>query len=150
MNGTSARTLQLLTRRPYALQQLAEELKTSYSRTASIAHGLIENGFAERNGKVLQLAKTAKAELVKSLSGKYRLETILADAQGRILTTLQEPKTVEEIAGETGLSPSATYSALDRLSATGAIDRRDSRFQLSDPDLTRLADIIAREDRAAR
>src|SRR6266571_6135992 len=149
MDGTSARALQLLTRRPYALQQLAEELKTSYSRTATIARGLIENGYADRNQKVLQLAKTAKAELVKSLSGKYSLETLLADAQGKILTTLQEPMTVEEIASETGLSPSTIYGALDRLSTTGAIENRDSRYQLSDPDLTRLADIIAREDRAA-
>jgi predicted transcriptional regulator len=150
MDATSARALQLLTRRPYSLPQLAEELKTSYSRTASITSGLVEKGYAERTGRILQLVKTAKADLAKSLSGKYNLETLLADAQGRILLTLREPKNVETIASETGLSQSAIYTALQRLSGIGAVTRVNSRYQLADdPDLTGLASILVREERAA-
>ncbi len=150
MDPSSARALQLLTSRPYGLADLAEDLRISYSRTASIIRGLINEGFAERHGPTLQLAKTAKAELAKSLSARYNLEALLADAQGSILPTLQEPKVVEEIAGETGLSQSATYSALEKLTGIGAIVKRGSTYQLADdPDLGVLASIFRGEERAA-
>ncbi len=150
MDATSARALQQLARRPCRLPELAGALTTSYSRTASIARGLVEKGYAERTDGVLQLAKTAKAEVVKSLSGRYSLETLLADARGRILPTVQEPKTTEAILKETGLSQSAVYAALRKLSGLGAVVKRDSRYRLADDtDLISLASILAHEERAS-
>ena len=148
MNTTSARALNLLTGRQYSLEELARGLGTSYSRTAAIARELVEEGYAERKGRSLQLAKTAKAELVKSLSGKYNLETRLPDAQGKIFRRLLEPKSAETISRDSGLSQSAVYPALQKLSELGAITRKDRQYRLADdPDLMSLAGILAREEK---
>ncbi|HEV2119967.1 MAG TPA: winged helix-turn-helix domain-containing protein [Candidatus Bathyarchaeia archaeon] len=148
MNTTSARTLKLLTGREYSLEELVRGLGMSYSRTAAIARELVEQGYAERKGRTLQLAKTAKAELVKRLCGRYNLETLLPDAQGKIFYRLLEPKSAQAIATETGLSQSAVYPALQKLSELGAITRNDRLYRLvDDPELTSLSGILAREEK---
>ncbi len=149
MDRTSAATLQLLAQRPHTLRELSKALGISYSRSAGIARSLLREGYLERSSETLQLARNAKAELVKTLAGRYNLERLLADAQGRVLQSIREPKREEAIQQETGLSQSATYAALSKLAAVGAIVKRDSKYQLADDeDLASLVSMLAREEAA--
>src|SRR3990170_4452788 len=115
MNSASARALQLLARTPLTLKQLSSSLKTSYSRAASIVQALTREGYLERSGRTLLLARNAKTELVKALSSRFSLEPLLAESSGRVLLTLLQAKTPDMIQRESGLSQSAVYGALSRL-----------------------------------
>lgn len=149
MDGTSARALQLVTRKPFTLRQLSQQLGTSYSRTAGITRRLIQEGYAKRTDSMILLARNAKTELVKVLSSKFNMETLLSDAQGRVLLTLKEPKTAEAIMEETRLSQSAVYSALRKLSEIGAILETDSGYRVAeDENLKSLVRLLAQEETA--
>lgn len=149
MNSASARALQLLARTPLTLKQLSSSLKISYSRAASIAQGLTREGYLERSGRTLLLARNAKTELVKALSSRFSLDPLLAESSGRVLLTLLQPKSPDLIQRASGLSQSAVYGALNTLAQAGVVKRQNSSYVLGDDeDLKSLVSLLKREEAA--
>jgi DNA-binding transcriptional ArsR family regulator len=110
---------------------------------------LSSEGYCEKVGGKITLAPSAKGSLLKELSEKYDIATLLRGANEELLLALTRPMTAAEIQASTGLAQSTVYQGLRRLAAIGAVRKIGDAYTLiEDRQLEAFIDLVRRERKA--
>ncbi len=146
MELSQARALKLLMGGPATVRELAKKMRLSYSRVAAIVHELTQQGYCERRGGRVILTQTANGELLKKLSYRYDLISLLGGASESVLLSISKPSGTADIQRTTGHAQSTVYQALRNLTTIGAVRRQGKNHVLADdPDLKTFTELLRRE-----
>jgi predicted transcriptional regulator len=147
MNENKIRAIKLLKGGSLTINELAKSLGLSYSRTASIVRELLSDKYCEKDRGRITLASNAKTILLRKISEKYDLNSLLRGAAEQLLLTiLSKPMNVHEIQSHTGLAQSTVYQSIRRLLAVGAIRRIGKKYTaVEDRDLQTFLNLLNQE-----
>jgi Transcriptional regulators of sugar metabolism len=120
------------------LTELKNNVSLEKSRFYEIINKLEKRDYIEKDNSTIRFKKTPKAILFKELSSRYDVNTLLHDSNEKILSTLAEAKTIDEIQEQTKLSQNTVYKSISELESIGIIERNNEGKLY----LTRLDDKI--------
>jgi predicted transcriptional regulator len=107
------------------LTQLKNHVSLEKTRFYEILNKLENRDYIEKDNSNIGFKKTPKAMLFKELSNRYDVNILLHDSNEKVLSTLTEAKTIDEIQKHTRLSQNTVYRSISELESIGIIERND-------------------------
>lgn len=149
MNDTALRLLRIVINGTTDTKELRSRLGISTSQLHAHVRELVHRGFVDKTGTAVSLQNNAKAQLLRRISQKLNLGSLLRGSNERVFCCLVRPSTIDEIVSRTGLSYTSTYRTISSLKAAGIVKKGSSgskdggKLSLSDSqDLINLANIL--------
>lgn len=123
MNSTSISILKAIINDTHDVATLKEISRVKEWQFNEQTKKLLQDGFIEKEGNVIELQENAKTVLLKKISQTWNLEDLLQDSNELVFSYLTESLTVNEILANTGLSTATIYRAISDLGAIGVIQK---------------------------
>lgn len=148
MNETALQLLNMVISGTADIKKLQAVLGVGTSQFYEQVRKLSRDGLVYRKGSVVFLQKNAKAQLLRRISQKLSLRSLLRGSNESVLCCLAKPSTVDEIVRRTGLSYASAYRTITDFRAAGVVKNStgsedDDRIALSNSqDLQSLANIL--------
>lgn len=94
---------------------------------------LIQSNYIKKEGGKITLQDNVKSGLLVKISRKWDIERLFHDSNELVFSILTEPFTVNEIASNTGLSPSTIYRIISDLESVGVIKKEPDWSDIEKP-----------------
>lgn len=149
MNDTALKLLRIVINGTSDTKELRSRLGISTSQLHAHVRELTRRGLVDKTGMAVSLQNNAKAQLLRRISQKLNLGSLLRGSNERVFCCLVRPSTIDEIVSRTGLSYTSTYRTVSSLKAAGIVKKNGpgskdgDKLSLSNSqDLINLANIL--------
>lgn len=149
MNGTALKILRMAINGTANIKEMQARLGISTSQIHAHVRELGSKGFVYKTGATVSLQKNAKAQLLRRISQKMSLASLLHGSSESVLCCLLRSSTIDEIVSRTGLSYTSVYRIVSELKAVGVVKRdgpgskNGGKLSLSgSQDLINLANVL--------
>lgn len=125
------------------ITDIAKAIKKSEKQVYKASQKLIKKGFLELSKGNLEPKKSSHVTLLLHLLADYpNLTQLLSESGIEILSTLFEPKTVEDIINKTGLKKSIVYKKLQKARTISVIKRKNKQYFLNEKLWSKLREFL--------
>ena len=125
-----------------SVSELAREINTSYSNAYRILQELKKYGIVyEVDGKY-RMDKIL-AMIINSLASRYNIKTLFRRSSLKILCSILEARSLQEIVSITELSEATVRNSLNQLLRRGLIERKGNKYEvINDPAIRALLSML--------
>lgn len=130
MNKTSIQLLKKISKGTNMTSILKQELGISDSQFNLLVKELGEQNYIHKKDGILKINLNPKYTLFNKISKRYDIEKLLQDSNEKILISITEPETLEEIRKLTGLSLRTIQRGISDFNSVGVITKKNNKISL--------------------
>ncbi len=148
MKGVNPSALELLRqlKEPVEVKRLQASLGLKHSGFYEILKELTDSDYVELVNGQVRLKLNAKAALLRKVSEKFNITELLRDSNENVIVALIDPKSLQNLINETGLSYRTVYRSLESLLSIGAVVQHNGSYTLTDDSGLRLFVNLLKEE----
>ena len=130
MNKTSIQLLKKISKGTNTITVLKQDLGISDSQFNLLVKELVDQNYVHKEDGVLKINLNPKYALFNKMSTHYDIEKLLHDSNEKILISITEPRTFEEIEKITGLSLRTIQRTISDFNSIGVITKTNNKINL--------------------
>jgi len=150
MKTEALKALNAVSEEQMSIKELAKAINLGYRMTTNIVRDLLQQGYLVKSDGKLSLASTALATAFRKVSKRYDTVKVFGESREKILLTLLDPNTIQDIQSRTKLSYRTIRRALNILLETSAIRESEKIYALAGDSELRFFLTTLREEQQSR